>query len=117
MKLTFALLVLARTLTSPGDTLVEVRPGDHLVLRDMEGFVEVESWDRSFVQMLAGDKNSEAFQLRRSGSSLEFRPEAVRRRDREVDLRIRVPAWMVLDISGRRGRCRCPGPPRGPDGA
>jgi DUF4097 and DUF4098 domain-containing protein YvlB len=101
MNGTVGLLLLASTLVSPGDTLLAVRQGDRLVLRDFAGAVYVETWERSFLQAEVESKESFSFQIQRSGSSLELRLSRVEERDRNEELRLVVPPWMSLEVTGR----------------
>lgn len=92
-------LVLAGTLPAPGDTLIEVGPGDRLVVSYLEGSVTVEGWDRSAVLVEAGRGEFPEVRLRRVGDKIEVRPEP--RGDAEDDHRIRLPFWMGVGVSGR----------------
>ncbi len=99
MKGTLALFLLVKALTSPGDTLVEVREGDRLTLRDFRGAVYVETWERSLLRAEVGTKESVPFRIQRSGSSLELRLSDGRGRRQE--LRLVLPTWMNLEVTGR----------------
>ena len=98
---TLALFLLVGTLASPGDTLVEVRQGDRLVLRDFGGIVYVESWERPLLRAEAEAKESAPFRIRRSGKSLELRLVDGRARGRKEEIRVTMPSWMSLEVSGR----------------
>jgi len=98
---TLALFLLVGTLTSPGDTLVEVRQGDRLVLRDFGGVVLVEIWDRPMLRAEVEAKGSVPLRIQRSGSSLELGFAGGGAQDRRKELRVTVPPWMKLEISGR----------------
>jgi hypothetical protein len=86
--------------SSPGDTLVEVRQGDTLVLPEMEGALVVSTWDRPLLRAEVDSKRIPTLQLRRSGNRLELRTEE-RDRDRRQEVRITLPPWMNLVVSGR----------------
>ncbi|MFH1765463.1 MAG: DUF4097 family beta strand repeat-containing protein [Gemmatimonadota bacterium] len=101
MNGTLALLLPLGTLASPGDTLVEVRRGDRLILRDFGGSVYVESWERPFLRAEVGAKESASFRVQRSGSSLELRLADGEARNREEELRLVLPPWLNLEITGR----------------
>jgi len=88
------------TIRFPGDTVVEVRRGDSLVLTPLNGTVVVDTWDRPEMRAETGRKAAAAFEVRRSGSRVELRLNG-RSSDREDDLRITLPPWMNLVISGR----------------
>ncbi len=101
MKAAIALLLLTRAIPSPGDTIVDLRVGDHLILQDLSGSVSVESWDRDELRVEVGEKGENSVRVRRSGGDLDLRFVDDRERDREARLRLTVPAWLDLTISGR----------------
>ena len=101
MNPTLALFLLLGTLVSPGDTLVEVRKGDRLILRDFEGAVYVESWERPFLLAEVGTKESASFRVLRSGGNLELHLAGGETRNREEKLRLTLPPWMNLEVTGR----------------
>ena len=85
----------------PRDTTFEVRAGDRLVLREFRGEVTVEVWDRSQMYLAADSEDGVTFRLDRNGSQLRVVTQDRKGRVRDQDVRIRVPAWMDLEISGR----------------
>jgi DUF4097 and DUF4098 domain-containing protein YvlB len=99
MTLTTALVCCLGTLASPGDTLIDVREGDRLVLQGFEGYVEVETWDRSTVHAESEAKEARAFHVRRSGNRVELVLGGGGGGD-EHELRLTVPAWLDLEFSG-----------------
>ena len=94
-------LMVAATLVTPGDTLIEVRQGDRLVLQSFVGTVYVETWDQSNMSLEADADESVAFRVNRAGSRLEIRVEDGKSRNRAEELRIVLPPWMNLEMSGR----------------
>jgi len=101
MDLMIALLFLGITVSTPTDTLVEVRQGDHLVIRDFQGTVHVEAWERSAFRAEVETKESVPFRIERAGRNLELRMAEGWRRNRGEDLRLILPTWMDLEIQGR----------------
>jgi len=101
MNGTLSLLLLAGALASPGDTLVEVHEGDRLILRDFVGVVYVQPWERPFLRVEPEDKESVPLRVIRSGSSLEITFLDHDDRDRGDDLRLTMPPWLNLEITGR----------------
>jgi hypothetical protein len=99
MNPALALVLLSAPVLSSGDTLVEVRRGDHLVLRDFEETVIVETWDRSWVRAEGEGKDGRGVRASRSGQGLELRP--IRGARDEESVRVTVPAWISLEIVGR----------------
>jgi hypothetical protein len=87
--------------TSVQDTLIQVREGDQLVLRDFSGAVEVEAWNRNELRAEADDGETILFQFSRSGSRIEMNVRDRKDRNRMEELRLFVPSWMDLEVSGR----------------
>ncbi len=87
--------------TSVQDTLIQVREGDQLVLRDFSGAIEVEAWNRNELRAEADDEEALLFQFSRSGSRIEMGVRDRKDRNRMEELRLFVPSWMDLEISGR----------------
>lgn len=101
MNGTLALFLLVKALTSPGDTLIEVREGDRLILRDFGGAVYVETWERPLVRAEVRTKESVPFRIQRSGSSLELRLTDGDTRGLREELRLVLPPWLNLEVTGR----------------
>jgi hypothetical protein len=95
------LLVSAGGLITAGDTIMEVRQGDRLLLRDFSGSVYVESWDRPQMSLEAETEGSIRFRVNRTGAALELRVEDNKARNRAEELRVVLPPWMSLELSGR----------------
>ena len=87
--------------TSVQDTVVQVREGDHLVLRDFSGAVQVEAWNRNELRAEADDEETLLFLFSRSGGRIELGVRDRKDRNRTEDLRLLIPAWMDLEVSGR----------------
>jgi hypothetical protein len=87
--------------TSVRDTLIQVREGDQLVLRDFSGAIEVEAWNRNELRAEAGDEETLLFHFSRSGSRIEMDVRDRKDRNRTEELRLFVPSWMDLEVSGR----------------
>ncbi len=94
------ILLVTGTSASPGDTLLEVRQGDRLMVREFRGTVVVDSWDRAQVRARTETKESRGFLVRRSGSALELRLEEGAHGGRREELWLTVPRWMDLELSG-----------------
>jgi hypothetical protein len=82
------------------DTVIQVGEGDRLLLRDFSGLVEVEGWDRDELRAEADAEEAIVFRFTRSGSAIEMEALDRKNRSRSEDLRLRVPAWMDVEISG-----------------
>lgn len=98
MNLVLLSAVVLGGLVSPPDTLVDLRRGDVLVLEQRKGSVQVETWDRPLLS-LEGEEGGGGIRVRRSGSRVEIRSEEGP--DRATDLRIVMPRWGHLEITGR----------------
>ena len=83
------------------DTVVNLSTGDRLILEGLSGAVSVEAWDRDNLELRSRSREDVRFGVRRSGSRLEVVPLGRRGGHEEVELRLRVPPWISLDISGR----------------
>lgn len=96
--LTSAVLGLAPT---SQDTVMAVRAGDRLVLDGFSGFVSVRSWDREDMEVRSDVEEDARIRVNRSGSRLNLQVEDRRSRGRELELELRIPAWMGVEINGR----------------
>lgn len=83
------------------DTILEVTRGDRLVLEGFTGRVTVEGWSRSSLGLSAESEENLLFRVERSGSRLELRVVDEKGRNRPEDLKIDLPEWMDLELSGR----------------
>jgi len=88
-------------LASAPDTTVELRRGDRVVVERFTGEVSVESWSRSSLSVAGADDDVRGVTVTRSGSDVTVRPDDRKARTNDVDLVVRVPAWVRLEISGR----------------
>jgi len=95
------MLLYAGAYLSPGDTLLEVRAGDRLVIRDFRGTVVVDSWDRDQLRARIDTKEARGFVVRRSGGAVELALEEGAHPERREDLWLTLPRWMDLELSGR----------------
>jgi hypothetical protein len=95
------IVLLAGASVSPGDTLLDVREGDRLVISDFRGTVVVDSWAGTQLRARAGTKESRGFVVSRSGSELKLSLEDGTHRGRREELWLTLPRWMDLELSGR----------------
>lgn len=96
-----SLLLLIGALTSPGDTLVDVRMGDRLVLEDFGGVVNVGTWDRPTLRAAGRAKDPAAFRVERSGNRVLLSLSGGRAPHEHEEFTLTVPPWMNLSVSGR----------------
>lgn len=99
LEILFSVLLFGATASAP-DTLFQAREGDQLLIRDFSGAVEVEAWDRDEILAQTDSEGALRFRATRSGRRLELEVLDRKSRNRSVELRLRVPSWIDLDISG-----------------
>ncbi len=98
-----AALLLSAVMAGPAaqDTVLDVRRGDRLVVENFSGTLSVSTWNRDVMEVRGREGDRTDVSVSRSGSRLTVQHAARRGRDREVDLVVRVPAWLALDVGGR----------------
>jgi len=101
LQLLLAAALMGGSFTSQ-DTLIQVREGDHLVLSGLSGSVEVEGWSRAELGAEAEGDEDLLFRLSRSGRRIELAVVDRKDRNRAEDLRLFVPRWMSVEVSGRK---------------
>lgn len=86
---------------SVADTTVELRRGDRVVVERFTGELSVESWSRSSLSVGGDADDVRGVAVTRSGSEVTVRPDDRKARTNDVELVVRVPAWVRLEVSGR----------------
>ncbi|MEX2467977.1 MAG: DUF4097 family beta strand repeat-containing protein [Gemmatimonadota bacterium] len=81
------------------DTIVELRPGDRVVLRDLSGSVTVEAVDGDRMEVKTG-RQSDEIGLRRTDGRVVIGTAGKGASERTVDVALRVPVWADLEIEG-----------------
>jgi DUF4097 and DUF4098 domain-containing protein YvlB len=84
-----------------GDTLVAVRPGEALAVQNFSGRLVVGAWERDEVELRGAHGDRSDLRLERVGSRLSVEPSRRRPGDREMDVELRIPAWMDVRVGGR----------------
>jgi DUF4097 and DUF4098 domain-containing protein YvlB len=83
------------------DTTVELRRGDRVVVERLTGELSVTTWSRTSLS-IGGDLDEvSGVGATRSGGVVTVRPEDRKARGRDVDLVLRLPAWVALEVSSR----------------
>ena len=82
------------------DTVVGVRAGDRIVFDGLEGRLSVRTWDRSELEVRS-DAEPGALVVRRAGSTLRVEPGDRKGRRLAVEVSVRLPAAVELEVSGR----------------
>jgi DUF4097 and DUF4098 domain-containing protein YvlB len=99
--LTFASAALAAlALVQQVDTTVPARQGQRLVVSAYGGEIDVKTWDRNAVRVEADPSSRTSVEVTSSSGAVNVRTEGRRGPPSSVDLRITVPVWMGLDLSG-----------------
>lgn len=85
---------------APGDTVVQIRPGDRVLLENVVGRIAVSAWGRAEMEV-RGDSDESSLVVRRSGSTVRVLRDDSKGRRRSVDASIRLPANVDLTVRGR----------------
>ncbi|MDZ7780184.1 MAG: DUF4097 family beta strand repeat-containing protein [Gemmatimonadota bacterium] len=83
------------------DTVLAMRPGDRVVVRNIAGAVSVEAGADDHMEVSEGGR-ADRVAVRRSGGRVIVGGSDTRRGDRFVELSIRLPDWVDVEIEGRR---------------
>lgn len=90
----------ALALTQQIDSTIPVERGQRLDVNIYGGEIAVEAWGRNAVRVVAESSNRTRIEVTRSGTTLEVRAESRRGPPELLDVRLTVPDWMALDLSG-----------------
>jgi DUF4097 and DUF4098 domain-containing protein YvlB len=82
------------------DTTVPATQGQRLVVDAYGGEIDVKTWGRSAVRVEAEPSSRSSVEVTSSSGAVNVRTEGRRGPPSAVDLKITVPAWMGLDLSG-----------------
>ncbi len=82
------------------DTTVTAQPGQRLVVDGYAGEIDVKTWGRNAVRVEADPSSRSTVEVVNAGGAVTVRTEGRRGPPSSVDLRITVPVWMGLDLSG-----------------
>jgi putative adhesin len=86
------------SLGSDVDTTFAVKPGANLQVENFAGEVVLSAWDKNAVRIQAPESGGERVIVKPTPRGLSIRTGS--KHASSVDLRITVPAWMDLDVSG-----------------
>ena len=92
--------IAALALLQQVDTTVPARTGQRLVVDSYGGEIDVKTWARNAVRVEADPSSRTSIQISTAGGAVEVRTEGRRGPPSAVDLKITVPTWMGLDLSG-----------------
>lgn len=82
------------------DQTVPVQKGMRLTVNSFSGEIAVRAWDRDAVRVQADHSVRESVDVKTSDTQVIVRPRSTLGPVRSMDLRITVPTWMRLDLSG-----------------
>ncbi len=90
----------ALTLIQQIDSTVPVERGQRLEVDLFAGDVDVKTWSKNAVRVVADPDGRGRVEIERSATTLSVRTTGRRGPPPSTDIEITVPAWMALDISG-----------------
>jgi DUF4097 and DUF4098 domain-containing protein YvlB len=90
----------ALTLIQQIDSTVPVERGQRLEVDLFAGDVDVKTWSKNAVRVVADPDGRGRVEIERSATSLSVRTTGRRGPPLSTDIELTVPAWMALDISG-----------------
>jgi len=90
----------ALTLIQQIDSTVPVERGQRLEVDLFAGDVDVKTWSRNAVRVVADPDGRGRVEIERSATSVSVRTTGRRGPPSSTDIELTVPAWMGLDISG-----------------
>jgi DUF4097 and DUF4098 domain-containing protein YvlB len=90
----------ALTLTQQIDSTVPVERGQRLELDLYAGDVDVKTWSRNAVRVVADPDGRGRIEIERTATALNIRTSGRRGPPPSTDVQLTVPAWMPLDVSG-----------------
>jgi DUF4097 and DUF4098 domain-containing protein YvlB len=82
------------------DTTVPVERGQRLEVSAYGGEITVQTWARNTIRVEADPTNQTRVEIDRSGATIEVRTEGRRGPPAMLDLRVTVPDWLPLSLSG-----------------
>lgn len=82
------------------DSTVPVERGQRLELDLYAGDVDVKTWSRNAVRVVAEADGRGRVEIERSATTLSIRTSGRRGPPPSTDVQLTVPAWMALDLSG-----------------
>lgn len=90
----------ALTLIQQIDSTVPVERGQRLEVDLFAGDVDVKTWSKNAVRVVADPDGRGRVEIERSATSVSVRTTGRRGPPLSTDIELTVPAWMALDISG-----------------
>ncbi|HZD04965.1 MAG TPA: DUF4097 family beta strand repeat-containing protein [Longimicrobiales bacterium] len=91
------------------DSVIRARPGDRLVLQGLSGHVVVRGGEGDEVRVSPSSSGGGGVGVVRSGDRLRITGQGPRGRLREGRLELEVPAWLPVEMQGRRLGARVEG--------
>jgi Putative adhesin len=91
---------LALAATQQVDTTLNVARGQRLDVNAYAGDVTVRAWNRNAVRVEASTSNQDQIEITSSSTAVSVRTQGRHGPPEEIQLRISVPSWMSLRLSG-----------------
>jgi DUF4097 and DUF4098 domain-containing protein YvlB len=86
------------------DRTIAVRQGTRLDIQSEHGTINVSTWDRSDVRIVAQHDPSVRVEIDQTGSSLDVRGVSLRGKKADVAYTVTVPRWMDLALQAVHGQ-------------
>ena len=96
----YSAAVAATALIQQIDSTVPVEKGQRLEVNAFAGDIMVATWSRNAVRVEGESTGRTRIEIGRAGSTVEVRTEGRHGTAGIVDLKVTVPAWLPLDLSG-----------------
>ena len=96
----YSAAIAATALLQQIDSTVPVEKGQRLEVNAFAGEIAVATWNRNAVRVEGESTGRTRAEISRAGSTLEVRTEGRHGAAGMMDLKVTVPAWMPLDLSG-----------------
>ncbi len=93
-------LLSALVLAAPIDTTVTADRGQRLEVNTFGGEITVKTWARNAVRLQADPVSRTEVTITKAASTITVRTEGRRGPSSAVDIKLTVPVWMALDLSG-----------------
>lgn len=83
------------------DTVLAMRPGDRVVVRDVDGTVSLEAGGGDDMEVSGGGR-ADRVAVRRTGDRVVVGRSRTGRTGRPVELAVRLPDWVDVEVEGHR---------------
>jgi len=95
-----AIAVMPGPAAPAADTLLDLRRGDRIVIESLDGEVSIVAWNRDQLEV-RGEASDQEVLVRRVGSRVAVMHDDQKGRRRHVEITLRVPSWVDVEVDGR----------------